>query len=256
MEIIFVGTGSGKTSSKRFHSSFIIKSSDYNLLVDAGDGVSKALIKQNISFQSIDGILITHLHADHYSGLASLIVQMKLTNRTKKLDIFIHQSLADAIKKFIFSSYIFMEKMDFEIKYNTFTENEVQNITSNINFIAKQNSHLNKYIEYDHNKELSFSCCSFLFNLNGNNLLYSGDIGGKDDLYLFKGKQIKFFISEITHIELKTLVEVFKELKAEKLYLTHISDEDEANISNLITSISGVERDKIIPAYDSLNFAV
>jgi len=78
LEIKFVGTGSGKTLLKRYHSSFLIKTEAYNLLVDAGDGISRALLNQKVTFDSINGILISHLHPDHYSGLPSLIIQMKL----------------------------------------------------------------------------------------------------------------------------------------------------------------------------------
>ncbi|MEO8398834.1 MAG: MBL fold metallo-hydrolase, partial [Ignavibacteriaceae bacterium] len=75
-KIKFIGTGSGKTSLKRFHSSFLILNESYNLLVDTGDGISKALLLQNINYNSIDGILISHLHPDHYTGLPLLLVQM------------------------------------------------------------------------------------------------------------------------------------------------------------------------------------
>jgi ribonuclease Z len=87
VNIIFLGTGSGKTSLKRHHSSLLISSQKHNLLVDCGDGISSALIKQNISFCSIGAILISHMHADHYSGLASLITQMKLVGRKETLTI-------------------------------------------------------------------------------------------------------------------------------------------------------------------------
>src|SRR5690606_40471278 len=77
MEIKFVGTGSGQTSLNRYHSSFLINTGGFNLLVDAGDGVSRALMHQKVLYNFIDGVLISHFHPDHYAGLTSLIVQMK-----------------------------------------------------------------------------------------------------------------------------------------------------------------------------------
>ncbi len=97
-EIKFIGTGSGKISLNRFHSSFLISTEKFNLLVDAGDGISKALLIQKIDFNSIDGILISHLHADHFSGLPSLIAQMKMNNREKDLSIFANENLINFIK--------------------------------------------------------------------------------------------------------------------------------------------------------------
>ena len=73
MKIKFVGTSSGKASLNRFHSSLLLSSENYNLLVDAGDGISRALLVNGINFNSINGIIFTHLHPDHFSGLPALI---------------------------------------------------------------------------------------------------------------------------------------------------------------------------------------
>ena len=72
MVITFIGTGSGEASLKREHSSILISSEKFNLLIDTGDGISKAILKAGIDFNSINGIIFTHLHPDHYSGLAVL----------------------------------------------------------------------------------------------------------------------------------------------------------------------------------------
>ena len=86
--IVFIGTSSAKTSLKRFHSSLLVKSHSFNLLIDCGDGISRALLSQDISLDLIDGILFSHLHPDHSAGFASLIVQMKQLKRKKNLKIF------------------------------------------------------------------------------------------------------------------------------------------------------------------------
>ena len=78
MKIIFLGTSSGKVSVTRNYSSILFSSGEYNLLVDAREGISRSLVKNNISFDSVDGILLTHLHPDHSAGLPGLIIQMKM----------------------------------------------------------------------------------------------------------------------------------------------------------------------------------
>jgi ribonuclease Z len=252
LEIKFIGTGSGKTSTKRFHSSFIIKSKDYNLLVDTGDGISKALLSQNISYNSIDGILISHLHPDHFSGLSALIIQMKITARKNSLDIFIHETLAKTVKNIIYMSYIFKEKMDFTINYIPFENDTSCIVTNGLVFIAKQNTHLDQYKIYDDLDMLSFSCSSFLFTLNEINIHYTGDIGKPDDLILFKDYHIHTFISEISHIDLPDLLKTAELLEVKKLVLTHISDEDEPVLSKLKSlSVSDYSFD-LIEAYDGL----
>jgi ribonuclease BN (tRNA processing enzyme) len=93
----------------------LFTSEKYNLLIDTGDVISRALITNGINFNSLNGILYTHLHADHFSGLPALIVQMKMMNRNEPLDIFIHESLKTVVEDFLLRSYLLPERMGFEI---------------------------------------------------------------------------------------------------------------------------------------------
>ncbi|MBT8387467.1 MAG: MBL fold metallo-hydrolase, partial [Ignavibacteria bacterium] len=120
MEITFIGTGSGKASLNREHSSFLISSKKFNLLVDAGDGISKACLKANLDFNSINGIIFSHLHPDHYTGLAALIVQMKMYKRTEPLTIVVHEELINVIENYLINSYLFPERLGFKINYEPF----------------------------------------------------------------------------------------------------------------------------------------
>ncbi|MGA7720099.1 MAG: MBL fold metallo-hydrolase [Ignavibacteriaceae bacterium] len=256
MKIKFIGTGSGKTSINRFHSSILFLSNDYNLLVDCGDGISKAILSQNIHFNSINGILISHLHPDHFSGLCALIIQMKLNVRQSKLDIFIHESLIEVVKDFIYHAYIFKEKMDFVINYVPFYNDDLYTITENFKFLAKQNTHLHSYRVYDVNNKLSFSCNSFIFDLNGKNVHYTGDIGSLEDILLFKDFEKDILISEISHVSIPGLIKIAELLNIKKLILTHISDEDEPTLLDIIKTLGSIVNIEIIDAYDGLSIAL
>jgi len=247
LKIIFIGTGSGKTSLNRNHSSLLISIPKYNLLVDTGDGISKALLALGIDFNSINGVLITHLHADHYSGLASLITQMKMSKRKDRLDIFIHPDVVDVIKNFIYQSYLFEERLNFDLNFISLAVNIFTNVSEKFKIQFRQNSHLNEYEEYDHQRELKFPCGSFLFKINSKNIFYTGDVGSENDLYLFKDFKLSVAISEATHIEIKEIVKFYNFAKPGKLFLTHITDEEIFN--DLIPP--GLI-DKIKFAYDGL----
>ncbi len=252
MKIQFIGTGSGKTSLKRFHSSLLVTSAGYNLLIDCGDGISKALLFNNVPVNLIDGILITHFHPDHYSGLAALLIQMEINNRTSGGDIYIHNSNLEYLQRFISNSYIFPQRLGFELKFIPFEENRKWEINNSLKLTAKQNLHLASYKKYDAKNELGFSCISLLLEDDKETVFYTGDIGDKGDLYLFKDKKIDILISEISHVEIEDILNAFRLQKISKLYLTHISDEDEIKIREILKSISKEEKDKILIAQDGL----
>lgn len=247
-----MGTGSGKASLKREHSSILISSKNYNLLVDAGDGISKAFLKAGIEFNSIDGIIFSHLHPDHYSGLAALIVQMKMYNRTEPLNIFVHEELVIVITNFVVNSYLFPERLGFKINYEPFTIKESFSINEEIEVLAEQNSHLTELTEHEKYSNLSFACLSFLFKVGEKRLHYTGDVGGKDDLYLFKDMKTDIFIAETTHISLGEILNAAEKINPSKIIFTHITEEDESKLSYDLDQLPEEVRKRMIIAADGL----
>jgi len=252
-ELIFIGTSSGKTSVNRFHSSFLISTSNYNLLIDAGDGISKALLTQQVSYDVIDGILFSHLHPDHYTGLATLIVQMKMIERKKTLDVFINSELADVIRNFLIQSYLFPEKIGFAIEYHPLTDNVKFKINDDISFIPRQNSHLSSVSKLEDYKSQSFSSNSFLLRVDDKNIHYTSDVGEKDDLQLFKDKTIDCLISEVTHINPEDIITAFdKSVLPGQIIFTHIRDDDLISLQKFILELPESFKKKIIIASDGL----
>lgn len=244
MEIIFLGTSSGKVSLSRFFSSILLRCDNNNLLVDTGDGISKQLLNSGIGFSEIDGILFSHYHADHFGGIASLITQMKLFGRTKKLTVFTHQSLENNFLSCLNTSYIFLEKLGFELELVGFGWNKSINVAKGVSFIGKQNSHLVNNAEIV--TDVPFVSSSFLFELNGTKILYSSDIGSVADLYLFENWKCNIIISEARHISYCELNEAFSRLQPEHIYITHYDDESLEELKN------NFSRPEIIIAYDGL----
>lgn len=223
----------------------------YNLLVDAGDSVSRALLSRSISYNSINGILISHLHPDHYSGFAALVLQMKLNDRKEPLFIFVHHTLVKTLKDFLAASYIFIERMDFPLHFKGFNfESEIL-IAPGLTFISRKNTHLDEYQRY--NPSLSYACGSFLFKSANKKVFYSGDIGSPDDLYLFKDDDIDIYITEASHVNFSSILSMSKALKPGKIVITHLSDE---NIPLIKENLMNTENDSMIMAEDGLILGV
>ena len=247
MKIKFLGTGSGKTSLNRYHSSFLVTSAKYNLLVDCGDGISRAILAQNFDFNSIDSVIVSHFHPDHFSGLPSLITQIKLSSRKNGLKIFVHSSEKDFLEDFIFRSYIFRERINFEFSIVPFDEEKEIELFKDFNFTSKLNSHLDKYRKYNHEKKLGFVSLSFLFKDDENSCIYSGDVGNQNDLYLFNQK-VDWFITETSHIKFESVLDLLEKLDPAKIILTHIGDDFYPSLPENLKSC-------IISAYDGLELS-
>jgi ribonuclease Z len=257
VKITFLGTSSGKTSLDRFHSSLLFTTEKYNLLVDTGDGISRALISNGINFFELNGILYTHLHADHFSGLPALIVQMKMMNRNEPLDIFIHESLKTTIEEFLLRSYLLTERMGFEIRYKTFNDNEHFSITDEFTFLARKNSHLVKFEKYSTRyPSLSLYSASLLFEKRDKKIIYTSDIDSGEDILLFREFVPDILICEAAHIPLSAIIEKIIKINPGKVYLTHYSDDDIPNINEILANLPNNLMAGVKLALDSLSFEI
>src|SRR5260221_12741435 len=66
--ITLLGTAPGYPAAYRNHSSFLLETGGYKILVDAGESCSRTLIELGIQPVELDTIIITHGHSDHTGG--------------------------------------------------------------------------------------------------------------------------------------------------------------------------------------------
>lgn len=87
--IVTLGTAGGpRLRAERGESANVLQVGDRVYLVDAGPGVSHELIEAGIQAKDIDRVFITHLHFDHFGGLASLLGFVWVQDANRKIDIY------------------------------------------------------------------------------------------------------------------------------------------------------------------------
>jgi ribonuclease BN (tRNA processing enzyme) len=87
--IITLGTRSGpQPDVDRAQSSNLLIVNGSQYLIDAGDGVTRRLIRLGTNFRNIDNIFITHPHSDHTGGLGALMGLIYDLDRRKLVNIY------------------------------------------------------------------------------------------------------------------------------------------------------------------------
>lgn len=86
--VTILGTGAAVPRLSRGTTAQYINCHDRKILLDCGEGTQIQFRKFKLKFQTLDIILISHLHGDHVFGLPGLISTMGLLGRKKKLKIF------------------------------------------------------------------------------------------------------------------------------------------------------------------------
>jgi ribonuclease Z len=91
--LTILGCSSAIPTKDRFPTSQVVNSYGRYYLLDCGEGTQIQLRKYKISFQRIDRVFISHLHADHFLGLPGLLSTMDLLGRTKEIHIHTFEEL-------------------------------------------------------------------------------------------------------------------------------------------------------------------
>ncbi len=87
LDICLLGTGGTQPLANRWLTSLLVRYQGHSVLVDCGEGTQIAAQKAGLSLKPVDKILITHLHADHTSGLPGLLLSMGNMGKTTPLSI-------------------------------------------------------------------------------------------------------------------------------------------------------------------------
>lgn len=74
-----------------------LKREGRTFLLDCGEGTQRQMMRYGVGF-SVGDILITHLHSDHYLGLAGLLRTMSLQGREEPLNIWAPRGAGAALR--------------------------------------------------------------------------------------------------------------------------------------------------------------
>ena len=87
MKVIPLGTSSGKPTLKRNVSAVAVAREGEWLLFDCGEATQIQIARAGLSPNRLAAIFITHLHGDHFNGLAGLLSTMGLDRRARGLTL-------------------------------------------------------------------------------------------------------------------------------------------------------------------------
>ncbi len=97
-ELLILGSSAASPTSHRNPTAQLLNISERYFLIDCGEATQIQLRRFKAKFQSIDHILISHLHGDHFFGLPGFLSSMHLLGRKQDLTIYCPKELKDLIE--------------------------------------------------------------------------------------------------------------------------------------------------------------
>lgn len=95
LNIRMLGTGQAFAKTY-FNNNALVTCNGYTLLIDFGITGPLAMHQMNVPLDAVDGVLLTHLHADHAGGVEELALRLKY-QYNKKPALFIEERLVEPL---------------------------------------------------------------------------------------------------------------------------------------------------------------
>lgn len=221
MKLRFLGCGDAFGSGGRFNTCFLVEDGTTRFLIDCGASSLIAMRKFGVDPNSIDAVVISHLHGDHFAGLVFMLIDAQLgSKRDRPLVIVGPETLAKRLSdtmECLFPGSTGMTPR-FDLRIDAF-EDETEWAWGPVTVKPFRVKHFCGAPPY----ALRVAC-------GGKTVTYTGDTEWVDALVpaardadlciaeaFYRAKQMKF------HLNFETLVSHLDAIRPKHLVLTHMS---------------------------------
>jgi ribonuclease BN (tRNA processing enzyme) len=84
VRLTVIGCGDAFGSGGRFNTCFLVEAGASSILLDCGASTPVALKARNVDLNAIDGVVLSHLHGDHFGALPFLLLDWQFHQRRQR----------------------------------------------------------------------------------------------------------------------------------------------------------------------------
>jgi ribonuclease BN (tRNA processing enzyme) len=221
--IVFLGTGDAFSAGGRFQAAYLIQGAGGSLLLDCGSATLTSLKRHALTPASIDTILLSHFHGDHFAGIPFLFLQYIYAEpRKRPLRIIGPPGLEERVTLLFRAMYpdTAAETLPFELQFIEMRPGKE---------LAVDGRRIECFPVPHMEKSPSYG---YAIRAEGRKIVYSGDTGWTEDL-LIHTEAADLFICECSffetrlpmHLDYPRIAENAERFAAKRIVLTHFGEE-------------------------------
>ncbi len=223
IQIYCLGSGDAFSAGGRHHAAYLMQHSKGALLLDCGPSTLAALKSWGLRPGSIDAILLSHFHGDHFGGLPFLFLQYTYIElRRRALKIVGPPSVQSKVMNLYKAMYAdsAAEPFPYPVEFIEIEPNRSL-LLDGIEVHAFEAPH-----------QINPVSLGYEILTNGRKIVYSGDSGWTEEL-IVRTKDADLLLCECsffhsryaTHIDYVRIAENLPRLGAKRIILTHLGQE-------------------------------
>lgn len=211
MKITFLGTSHGFPEIGRYCTSVLIEHSGFHYILDLGAPVQYLMTQKGLSVDTVKGVFITHMHADHTAGFTELAKYFAVYSRMAETDVFLPEYEAiEPCRNWIKAQHLdFPKKMHIHI-----TEPRIIFDKYGLKVMAIRTEHISKDVP----------SYSYIFEADGKKVLFTGDLAYDYHDYpqIVKCEKFNLVVSELVHLSIEESQYIFKDTKTKLMIFSHV----------------------------------
>lgn len=268
-----LGSGGPELDDGRTSSAYLVwVENEARVLIDAGSGSSVQFGAAGATFETLDVILLSHLHTDHSADLPSFVKGGYFTNREKSLWVMGPDGNHTMPSTNAYVSSLIGEEGAF--KYlSSYTIKGQDDYTISAKSVA--NASLEEPFEYAVNSDISVEAMSvnhgpiptlaWKVKVYGCEAVFSGDTNDKEGNLSRFAKNADLLVlhnaiddnagraAKNLHMTPSQIIDIAAQSKAKRIVLSHIMKRSESGLDSLTEAITVVAEGRVYAAQELMN---
>lgn len=223
VRLTVLGSGDAFGSGGRAHSAYLVEAPGKTFLVDCGPSVLQSLKRTDRDTGSIDFVLLSHLHGDHFGGVPFLLLEYLYENRrSRPLTVYGPPGTGACVQRLFVALYERQasQPLPFPLRFEEIAPGAPR-VIDGVRVVP---------FAVPHAPELA--CMGYRLEVDGRTIVYSGDSGWTEE-FVVQARGADLFLCECStyetpiaiHLSYPEIVARVRDLGCRRLVLTHLGSE-------------------------------